>query len=47
MMSKGQKATLVCPHYLAYGKQGIRGVIPPKATLYFDVELIDYESNMI
>lgn len=40
-MSKGQKAKLTCSSDYAYGADGIRGVIPPNATLLFDVELID------
>ncbi len=40
-MSKGQKAKLTCSPDYAYGDRGAGGVIPPKATLIFDVELID------
>ena len=41
-LTKGQKATLTCPPEFAYGAQGAGGVIPPNATLIFDVELIDF-----
>lgn len=42
-LQKGQKARLTCPAPYAYGAAGIPGVIPPNATLIFDVELIDFK----
>lgn len=41
-MRRGEKRTLIVPYWLAYG-QGGRGQIPPRATLVFDVELIDFQ----
>jgi FKBP-type peptidyl-prolyl cis-trans isomerase len=42
-MSLGERATIICPPEYAYGNQGIGGIIPPKATLHFDVELISFK----
>jgi len=42
-MSLGERAKLTCPPNYAYGAKGIAGVIPPSATLNFDVELLGFE----
>ena len=41
-MSKGQRAKLTCTPDYGYGARGAGGVIPPNATLIFDVELFDF-----
>lgn len=43
LLKVGDKARFVIPSYLAYGSQGAGGVIPPDATLIFDVELMNVD----
>lgn len=41
-MKKGEKRTVIIPWWLAYGPRGAPPVIPPKASLVFDIELVDF-----
>jgi FKBP-type peptidyl-prolyl cis-trans isomerase FkpA len=40
-MKVGGKARLVCPAAIAYGESGAGDLIPPGATLAFEVELLE------
>ncbi|XP_046839236.1 FK506-binding protein 2-like [Xenia sp. Carnegie-2017] len=42
-MCVGEKRTLIIPSQLAYGANGVEGVIPAHATLVFDTELVNVE----
>ncbi len=45
LMKAGGKAKLTCPASIAYGERGAGGVIPPNATLQFEIELLAINSR--
>jgi len=44
-MKVGGQAKLTCPSAIAYGARGAGGVIPPNATLVFEVELVGIQGK--
>ena len=42
-MKEGGKRTLIIPADMGYGAAGAGGVIPPNATLVFDIELLEVQ----
>lgn len=44
-MKVGGKARLTCPASIAYGARGAGGVIPPNATLNFEIELLSIKGR--
>lgn len=42
LLNIGGKAKLIIPPYLGYGERGAGGVIPPNASLVFDLEIVEF-----
>ena len=42
-LKKGSKAVITCPPEFAYGQEGLGEVVPPGATLVFEVEVEDWK----
>jgi FKBP-type peptidyl-prolyl cis-trans isomerase len=42
-MKKGEKRTVIIPWWLGYGTRGAPPLIPPKASLVFEIELLDFQ----
>ena len=43
-MKTGEKHRIIVPYSLAFGEKGVQGIVPPKSTIIFDVELISVEA---
>lgn len=43
LLKTGTKARLILPYHLAYGEEGYPPLIPPSATLIFDIDVITAE----
>jgi len=40
-MQQGEQRTVILPPDLAYGKEGVAGIVPPDSPLRFDIELVE------
>ncbi|MBU1718163.1 MAG: FKBP-type peptidyl-prolyl cis-trans isomerase [Bacteroidetes bacterium] len=45
MLGKGDKARLIVPAHLGFGILGDKNRVPPKSTLIYDIELVDFFEN--
>jgi FKBP-type peptidyl-prolyl cis-trans isomerase len=41
-MKKGGRRTLIIPYWLAYGDAGLPPLVPARATVVYDIELVDF-----
>jgi FKBP-type peptidyl-prolyl cis-trans isomerase len=41
-MKRGARRTLIVPYWLGYGETGNPPLVPPRATLVFELELVDF-----
>lgn len=41
-MSLGERGVIICPAHLGYGKEGVKGKIPPNSDLEFEVEVLRF-----
>jgi FKBP-type peptidyl-prolyl cis-trans isomerase len=41
-MKKGARRKLIIPYWLAYGDAGLPPTVPARATVIYDVELVDF-----
>lgn len=41
-MKKGARRNLIIPYWLAFGEAGVPPTVPPRATVVYDVELVDF-----
>ena len=46
LIGKGGMIELIVPSELGYGKRGLKGHIPPNATLHFIIELVDFKPEV-
>ncbi len=43
LLKRGSHANIILPSHLAYGVAGEPGLIPPRASLVFDIEIVDVQ----
>jgi FKBP-type peptidyl-prolyl cis-trans isomerase len=45
MMKKGEKATVIVPSRLAFGETGRGGIVPPFATMVYELEIVNVQTK--